>query len=58
MVINTSIELLQANILTEYQKEKLQMIEESSKKMENLINELLFLNKNIVSNNIEENIKV
>jgi signal transduction histidine kinase len=26
--------------------------------MENLINELLFLNKNIVSNNIEENIKV
>jgi signal transduction histidine kinase len=56
MVISSSIELLRAGELTPYQIEKLDMIEDNSTKMKNLVNELLFLNKNIISTS--ENIDV
>jgi signal transduction histidine kinase len=58
MVINSSIELLQTSNVNDFQKEKLEMIEENSKKMEKLINELLFLNKNNISKDQEKNINI
>ncbi|MDD5213556.1 MAG: HAMP domain-containing sensor histidine kinase [Candidatus Gracilibacteria bacterium] len=56
MVISSSIELLKSGKLSTYQIEKLDMIEDNSTKMKNLVNELLFLNKNIISTS--ENIDV
>ncbi len=56
MVISSSIELLKSWELSNYQIEKLDMIEDNSTKMKNLVNELLFLNKNIISTS--ENIDV
>ncbi|MDD4151802.1 MAG: HAMP domain-containing sensor histidine kinase, partial [Candidatus Gracilibacteria bacterium] len=58
MVISTSIELLKSGELSSYQIEKLDMIDENSNKMKNLINELLFLNKNIISTNEEIEINI
>lgn len=58
MVISTSIELLKSWELSSYQIEKLDMIDENSNKMKNLINELLFLNKNIISTNEEIEINI
>jgi signal transduction histidine kinase len=58
MVITSSIELLQSTNLNNYQREKLNMIDENSIKMEKLINELLFLNKNDISKDEVENIKI
>lgn len=46
MVIKTSIELINLGVLSEYQKEKIKMIDNSIIKIENLINELLFLARN------------
>ncbi|MDD4151948.1 MAG: histidine kinase dimerization/phospho-acceptor domain-containing protein, partial [Candidatus Gracilibacteria bacterium] len=58
MVISTSIELLKSGELSSYQIEKLDMIDENSNKMKNLINELLFLNKDIISTNEEIEINI
>jgi signal transduction histidine kinase len=59
MVISSSIELLRSGELTSYQIEKLDMIDDNSTKMKNLVNELLFLNKNIIStsDNIDVNMQ-
>jgi signal transduction histidine kinase len=52
MVMSSSIELLETTNLNDFQKEKLEMIDENAKKMEKLINELLFLNRNDVSKDV------
>ena len=54
MVIRTSLELLESKETTSYQKEKISMMYEATEKMEYLINELLFLHRNIEHEDIQE----